>query len=184
MFWLSLSTSQCPAYTYVQARTQLYIKGFTLFLPYRDKEVNYTVLIKNPHEHRLWVSIWKQARAKSVCATNDWTLAYLRKFGEGPSYSPLHFVDVQTLRIGWCIKTKYNIYMYCPLNYPWIILSKWNSFHYCWIQGNGKFNLQIYTLLRLYSTSPYYNNAHNIVFETELHQSKDFDEGSDLDLVF
>ena len=43
MLWLSLSTSQCPAYTYVQARTQLFIKGFTLFLPYRDKEVNYTV---------------------------------------------------------------------------------------------------------------------------------------------
>ena len=39
----------------------------------------------------------------------------------------------------------------------------------------------MYTLLRLYSTSPYYNNAHNFVFETELHQSKDFDEGSDLD---
>ena len=74
MFWLSLSTSQCPAYTYVQARTQLYIKD------------------------------------------------------------------------------------------------------YCWIQGNGN--------LRLYFTSTYYNNAHNFVFETELHQSKDFDEGSDLDKVF
>ena len=38
---------------------------------------------------------------QSLCVqTNDWTLAYLRKFDEGPSYSPLHSVDVQTLRIG------------------------------------------------------------------------------------
>ena len=41
--------------------------------------------------------------------------------------------------------------------------------------------IHVLTLLRLYSTSPYYNNAHNFVFETELQQSKDFDEGSDLD---
>ena len=111
------------------------------------------------------------------------SVSFLFRFAlyRDPSYSPLHSVDVQTLRIGWCIKTKYNIYMYCPLNYPWNILSRWNSFHYCWIQGNGKFNLKIYALLHLYSTSPYYNNAHNFVFETELHQSKDFDEVSDLD---
>ena len=25
---------------------------------------------------------------QSLCATNDWTLAYLRKFAECPSYSP------------------------------------------------------------------------------------------------
>ena len=172
MFWLLLSTSQCPAYTYVQTRTQSYIKGFTLFLQYRDRwptasrciEINYITgftqsskvkhpvyiwnLFSHPHEHRLWVLIWKQARAKSVCATNDWTLAHLKKFGECPSYSPLHCVDVQTLRIGWSIKTKYDIYMYYPLYYHWIIVSSGNSFHYCWIQGNWKFNLKINTLLR------------------------------------